>query len=275
MIEDFRTWRTHRAILEATQELRFKVNHVYFGTIPSFTGTNVLSENRFYFCLDNCGRILWSSDGQERREIILAPGTLTFIPGGLELTYDFTPGRMAGFHFNLEIFPGLDVFSGEQICRQRNGQDVLCQEVLDRLNAGIQLSDTLRVHSVLFQAASDFCDVGFETLRRQVRLREKYAGLLAIVEAHQDAALTVGKLAESLGRTRDQLSKAFRRDLGFSLKHYLAIRLTREASSLLITGMNVRETANELGFSSEFYFSRFFKKQTGVTPSTYRKEYSG
>jgi AraC-like DNA-binding protein len=74
--------------------------------------------------------------------------------------------------------------------------------------------------------------------------------------------------------TRDKLSKAFRRDLGTSLKHYLAVRLTRKASRLLTIGMNVRETATELRFGSEFYFSRFFCKQTGRSPSAFRKEHS-
>ncbi|MHC4887795.1 MAG: helix-turn-helix domain-containing protein [Planctomycetota bacterium] len=273
MTKSEEAWITHRAVLEATRELRFTVTHADYGIIPTFGGKDRLFSNRFYFCLEDCGRVLWPSGRGEGGELPLGAGSLTFMPGGTDLTYDFTSGRMAAIHFNLEIFPGLDIFVGETACRQIGGQWALCRKVLHSLGAGMQLSDTLRVHSLLFQAAADFCQDDLEVLRRQVRLREKYAGLLAIVEDRLDASLSVGELAEALGLTRDKLSKAFRRDLGVPLKHYLATRLTRKASTLLTTGLNVRETAEELDFSSAFYFSRFFRTQTGRTPSAYRKEY--
>jgi AraC-like DNA-binding protein len=273
MMKDFQKWRDSPVLLEATQEMRFRVNHAAYGKIPPFKGTNRLSENRLYFCQENCGRIHWSTDRGDCKELPLRAGTLTLIPGNIDLTYNFTPGRMAGFHFNMEIFPGLDIFHEEADCRQLTDQGDLCHEVLNALNAGTQLSDALRLHSLLFRAASCFCNVDVKELRHQVLLRKKYAGLLAIVETRMDATLTLGELAQTLGQTRDKLSKAFRRDLGLPLKKYLATRLTRKAARLLATGMNVRETAEELGFSSEFYFSRFFSKQTGCTPSDYRREH--
>ncbi|UKI34285.1 MAG: helix-turn-helix domain-containing protein [Lentisphaeria bacterium] len=35
--------------------------------------------------------------------------------------------------------------------------------------------------------------------------------------------------------------------------------------------MNVKEVAGALGFSSEFYFSKFFKRLSGMSPSEYRR----
>jgi AraC-like DNA-binding protein len=266
-------WQPHRSLLDATHELRLVVNHAQYGRIPRFCSSNCLPENRLYFCLDDCGRISWICGGR-RMSLRLPAASITFMPGAVEITYDFTPGRMAAFHFNMEIFPGLDVFAGEAGCRQMTGQRQLCRSLLSHMEAGRGLSRVLRVHSMLFQAAGDFCGSDLGMLRQQILLRKKYAGLLDILEDRLDATLSVGELADNLKLTRDKLSKAFRRDLGISLKHYLAARLTRKASRLLTVGMNVRETATELRFGSEFYFSRFFRKQTGRSPSVFRKEYS-
>ncbi|NSW89572.1 MAG: helix-turn-helix transcriptional regulator [Firmicutes bacterium] len=39
---------------------------------------------------------------------------------------------------------------------------------------------------------------------------------------------------------------------------------------LLTSNSSIKEIAYKLKFSDEFYFSRFFKKHTGIPPSKYR-----
>jgi len=50
-------------------------------------------------------------------------------------------------------------------------------------------------------------------------------------------------------------------------------RLKLEAAKrfLLQDGLNVKECAERLGFSSEFHFSRLFKRVEGMSPSDYRR----
>ena len=43
---------------------------------------------------------------------------------------------------------------------------------------------------------------------------------------------------------------------------------------LTATARPIWDIADALGFSSQFYFTNFFKKHTGMTPSEYRKVYS-
>jgi AraC family transcriptional activator of pobA len=42
---------------------------------------------------------------------------------------------------------------------------------------------------------------------------------------------------------------------------------------LTSTDLPIASIADSLGFGSQFYFSNFFKKQTGMTPSSYRRLY--
>ena len=56
-----------------------------------------------------------------------------------------------------------------------------------------------------------------------------------------------------------------------SPKAYLNRRLNQEAIKLLIcSDAPVKEVAYKLKFADEYYFSRFFKKLNGVSPTPYR-----
>ena len=49
--------------------------------------------------------------------------------------------------------------------------------------------------------------------------------------------------------------------------------MNRACDLLLREDARVREVAFELGFSNEYYFSRFFKKQTGIPPRDFKAHY--
>ena len=54
-------------------------------------------------------------------------------------------------------------------------------------------------------------------------------------------------------------------------QYYLQLKIMRAKELLLSTDKNIKEISYELGFESIYYFSRFFKKKTGTTPSEFRK----
>jgi AraC-like DNA-binding protein len=69
----------------------------------------------------------------------------------------------------------------------------------------------------------------------------------------------------------DAFSTAFSRNIGISPKEYLSRRINEKALAMVThTDMKMKEIADALRFSDEFYFSRFFKKMNGQPPSAYR-----
>ena len=83
-------------------------------------------------------------------------------------------------------------------------------------------------------------------------------------------------LAESLGIDYRSFRYLFKKETGFSpLQYQLAVRLTRAKNLLRSSDIPVAEIGSMLGFNSTWYFSRFFRQQTGMPPITYRKKHTG
>jgi AraC-like DNA-binding protein len=52
-------------------------------------------------------------------------------------------------------------------------------------------------------------------------------------------------------------------------QYFISIKIVK-AKELLGRGLAVKEVASRLGFKDEYYFSRLFKKKTGLSPSRWK-----
>jgi AraC-like DNA-binding protein len=83
---------------------------------------------------------------------------------------------------------------------------------------------------------------------------------------------TVQYFADRLNYSANYLNELIRKSTDKSILehiHYKVIELAK--SYLLSSDKSVSEIAYELGFEYSQYFSRLFKKKTGMTPGEYRK----
>lgn len=93
----------------------------------------------------------------------------------------------------------------------------------------------------------------------------------ALVDAQYRRQPTLGELAAQIGITPTQLNRCCRRVLGRSALAVLHARLLLEAQrELRYTALSVKEVALGLGFADAGYFTRFFRRGTGCTPSAWR-----
>lgn len=81
----------------------------------------------------------------------------------------------------------------------------------------------------------------------------------------------VGAYAALLQLPARQLSEVVKAQSGKPAIKHVHERLVLEARRLLVhSDQSLKEIAFELGFSEASYFSRFFKRETGLTPLAYR-----
>lgn len=91
---------------------------------------------------------------------------------------------------------------------------------------------------------------------------------------HLDQPITVQQMAEISGYHPSHFAKLFQKRLGVTPLQFILRQKTKRATELLTsTDLPVSSIAESLGFANQFYFSSFFKKQTGMTPSQYRNVY--
>jgi YesN/AraC family two-component response regulator len=95
---------------------------------------------------------------------------------------------------------------------------------------------------------------------------------LAYLEQHYRQQISRWQVAEAAGVSEDHLSRRFHRQLGLPLWDYLIrLRIQRAKERLRQSDDSVQTVARAVGFHDRAYFSRVFRKVTGVAPHTYRK----
>jgi AraC family transcriptional activator of pobA len=78
--------------------------------------------------------------------------------------------------------------------------------------------------------------------------------------------------ASSLNISPNALAKITRNHFNKTLTALISERIIIEAKrELYLTSKPIKQIAYELGYDDEFYFSRFFKKNTDISPQVYRE----
>ncbi len=77
------------------------------------------------------------------------------------------------------------------------------------------------------------------------------------------------KLSQTLGYTREHITRAFSSAYNVTPRQYFNTHRMNIALSELIDGKKVIEVAEEVGFSSQYAFSKAFKKYFGLSPEKY------
>ena len=82
---------------------------------------------------------------------------------------------------------------------------------------------------------------------------------------------TIEELSKMAGMSSSHLHKVFKENTGTSIKRYHNTIRISKAKNLLKSGdHSITEVAYSVGYNDIYYFSRYFKKLTGVPPTQFR-----
>lgn len=85
-------------------------------------------------------------------------------------------------------------------------------------------------------------------------------------------ASSVAKVARAAGYHPDHLSRKLKRETGLGLRALRDRQRLETAQTALRSEATVAEAATLAGFDDSNYFARWFRRQTGQTPSAWRKQ---
>lgn len=94
-----------------------------------------------------------------------------------------------------------------------------------------------------------------------------------LLDTHFISQRSVAFYAQQLHISPNSLTKKTRRFFGKTPSQLLQDRVILEAKKKLhLTHKSIKEIATTLHFQDEFYFSRYFKKNVGISPKQYREQ---
>jgi len=94
-----------------------------------------------------------------------------------------------------------------------------------------------------------------------------------LLEKHFTVDRSAHLYAERLNLSLSAFSKKIRQQLGKPPTALIQERVILESKKQLhLTYLSVKEIAARLGFDDEHYFSRYFKKYVGISPSSFREQ---
>jgi AraC-like DNA-binding protein/mannose-6-phosphate isomerase-like protein (cupin superfamily) len=92
-----------------------------------------------------------------------------------------------------------------------------------------------------------------------------------IIQYLPDPRLSVSWIGQSLQSSPDYLSALFRKSMNKSIAAYITERRMNAARNLLVSStLNISEISQASGYDDPSYFTRVFRKETGLTPRLYR-----
>lgn len=134
------------------------------------------------------------------------------------------------------------------------------------------LSANLKLLLVLFRSVCILPDVALEHDHGGRELLKAFKKLLddGYQQTHK-----VADYAEQLHVSTKHLNQVVRTLLGQTAKEIIQEKITINAQrALRYSDYNIKEIAYDLGFDDPLYFSAFFKKCTGLTPTDFRRSKS-
>lgn len=150
----------------------------------------------------------------------------------------------------------------------------ILMRVVDLMHISIDTIETRLLHARLLETfillLNHYRKTSINDLQDLSLLSVRFQQVLdAHVLQHRDIAFYADLLCISPKR----FSSVIKQETGFTPSHLIRRALAYQAKMMLRTrlDLSVQEIAYALGFDEQQAFSRFFKRETGVTPSAYRQ----
>ncbi len=209
------------------------------------------------------------------REIAMPEGGLAYLPQGANHRYTATSEHILHIRVDFNI---TDTRRGEIILFSNTPTVLLesvsprIREILEELaenSSRLEPGHKLRSRALLCLLLSAVADEVRSTSTNP--MEKKILPGIRYIESSFESAIDLRHAAELCSLSESRFRAIFRRVMGMSAFDYREKLRTEKACMLLRSELyRMGEIADMLGYGSVYYFSRSFKKNTGISPSRYK-----
>lgn len=261
-----------RSYLDNTQ-ITLQMAH-YSKVGANWRVSNMMTDvNRFYYIREGGGWIHIRG-----KDYYPEPGQLYLLPAGMKLSYapdTVNPLGKYWCHFSATV-GDVNLFQMLELPHWIPVEDELRLEGqfkhLLELHTSTAVTAPLRIKSILFEIISEFIDQSESQLHlAATSSTSKINIVLSYIERHLAEPISVEDLAKLVHFHPNYFMHYFKSMMGLSPIVYInKKRLEKARRMLATTELSVSAVADEIGLEL-YYFSRIFKKQSGLSPTDYRK----
>lgn len=106
----------------------------------------------------------------------------------------------------------------------------------------------------------------------EISSEEQFDRIVCYMKRNTDKALSLADIADAFAFSITKIQKLFYKHAGCApMQYFTELKLGAAKEMMSSTSLNHTQIAAKLGFSSVSYFSKLFKKRTGMSPSEYIK----
>lgn len=139
------------------------------------------------------------------------------------------------------------------------------QQLWDVISSAATLRELHTIAVNLYQSYFDFIRTNESRLSVSGKLKK------LIEENYGNPGLGLQFLSERLKLSQSYISQLFKQETGTTINQYIiSYRIDMASSLLLKSDQKISDIAGCCGFTDQNYFTKLFKKYTGMTPSAYR-----
>lgn len=238
-------------------------------------GNRLVLDSKIYWVVKGSGTLRI-----EQKDLRLEPGKIFFLPGGTVQSFGTERGlTLHWLHFRCALTNSISINRcfefrnelpeekipdiGERLrtIREEHARFIKNRHPGALLNAHGHLLSLL----ACFICSADEQEYGkdFERLKKAVRF----------IDEHIHEPVRVQELATLCGLERTYFSTLFKKTFNCSPQAFINHRRIQFIAPYLTQPhLLIEEVAEKAGFPDVYYFSRFFKKNTGLSPTEYRRK---
>lgn len=246
---------------------RFYLRHYAKGTYPYRNREyKAMPVNRLFFPLCNPN----GDDNliaDHNNSYTLVPGRFYFVPAYLPVIFLLDEKlEFLSVHTNLFIFPGVELFSAcnhmLELPQQPEFQELL--ELFPTSNNNFIAAAKVGglAFSIMARLLSSYDEEAFQG---PLSLKQ-YMHLTNYLVKRGDAQTSVSELASICGESRECFTRHFKERTGITPKQFIDRVIIGRCLELLQNGRSSKEIASLMNFSSEYVFSRYFKRNINESP---------
>lgn len=219
-------------------------------------------------------------------DIICGPGEYIFIPSGIvhsiEDNAPFTRKLVIGFEVASRNEIINEVFSETHVPVTSRETPVFHELALalKHKSAAHNLTTSVSIACIVHTLLLELVDsLAANTKNKVQHLREsvdcqRIDQILSFINENMFNGITVDDVANAVALSPRQASRICRHLFGCTLNELIVrVRLKEICALLIESKYSIAEIAEIAGFASPYSFSRHFSRYTGVTPSSYRRNY--